>query len=156
MQRGARQDPSWFKYPNTILEIYRDGVVRVDLREPLTPALAQELRELGLGNHFAVVTACNPTGDQLTEEENHVRSEAFETRTSTRDCHFLRADGVSVCGTHRETGLALNLDRSAATQLAQEWGQSGIFFFDGNLFWLLDVADEVSPLALPPETQDNA
>lgn len=146
---NARPDPCWAQYPNTRLQIYRDGIVEIDLRLPLTSHQCEELASLGLGHHFCVVTACNPRGQELSDAENHLRIEALDLDACNQGCRFLRADGVSIDGKHREPGLALALDLQAGVTLAHRWDQTGLFLFDRSCFWLVDVNHPNTPIQLP-------
>jgi hypothetical protein len=140
----------WEHYPQTILEIYRDGWLALDLRRALGPAEVDAIAALGLGRDFSIVTACNPGARRLDERENHLRTEALETEVAALDCRFLRADGVSPDGAHRERGVAVNLSVEAALALAARWQQAAIFRFFEERFWIVDASGQGNPsLALP-------
>jgi len=62
-------DPSWAFCASTVLSFPERGR-RVDLRLPLSEAAAAELRGLGLGERFGVVTPFNPRGPELTRDAN--------------------------------------------------------------------------------------
>ncbi|MFT4570061.1 MAG: hypothetical protein ACI8TX_002438 [Hyphomicrobiaceae bacterium] len=142
--------PEWEHYPNTILEIYRDGLLRVDLRLPVDESARNELSNLGLGPRFAIVTACNPHGRSLDAADTHRRIEALDTEIATLPCHFLRADGVSPDGQHRERGFAVDLPQKAAVELASRWQQAAIFWFDVYQFWIVAVPNGNGPaISLP-------
>jgi hypothetical protein len=147
---GHPRDPRWHTYPDTILEIYRDGVITIDLRRPLEPGDRSELAELGLSETFAVVTACNPSGSILAEAENHVRIEALEAEAAMLAGCFLRADGVAPERAHRERGVAIVLSAADALALARRYGQSSIFWYDGSDFWILPTDVHIQPVKLPP------
>lgn len=145
-----RLPKTWSQYPETILEIYRDGWLGIDLRVPLSRPLLGELSGLGLGSTFAVITAANPGKARLSEEENHRRVEALDTQAASLGFRFLRADGVSPDGNHRERGIAIALDKPRALALAASWDQSALFWFDGERVWILGTApDEVLEIELP-------
>ncbi|HYC55108.1 MAG TPA: DUF3293 domain-containing protein [Candidatus Binatia bacterium] len=147
---ARRGDPSWARYPDTVLEIYRDGVMRFDLRKPLEASDRGTLRELGLGHTFAVVTAANPRGRQVGEAENHLRAEQLDDAVVARGMRFLRADGTSPEGLHREVGVAIAASQADACELARRFEQSALFWFDGDRFWIVPVLEAgKQPLALP-------
>jgi len=153
---ARRGDPSWARYPDTVLEIYRDGTVRIDLRERLDPDDCRRLRDLGLGATFAVVTAANPRGLALGEAENHVRAELLDTEVVARGVRFLRADGVSPDGAHREVGVAVAMPLQAACELAARYEQSALFWFDGERFWIIPVLETSrAPVALPVAKEEG-
>ena len=136
MRAPESADPRWATYPDTVVEIHALPPLQVDLRQPVPPEVAQRLRELGLGHAWAVVTAHNP-GRIVAETENERRERELSVVVATFGVRFLRADGVSPDGTHREPGVAVALDQHSAIALASDFGQSAIFWFDGQAFWLV-------------------
>ena len=149
-------DPSWAQYPCTVLEIHRaesgtgDAVMEVDLREPLPAATVQKLRGLGLGPRWAVVTAYNPHGLDRDSGGNAARHAKLEAALRETGEPFLRADGRSPDASHREIGVAVGLPQPDAVALAARFGQSAIFWFDGDAFWLVPAAAPAEPVRLPP------
>jgi hypothetical protein len=150
-------DPSWSRYPDTVLEIYRDGVIAVDLRRSLTDSERGRLASLGLGEAFAVVTAANPRGRTLSDSDNHERAERLDTEVAQRGLLFLRADGVSPDRSHRETGVAVAAPLDVAVALAARYEQSALFWFDGRRFWIVPVLETGrGPVALPAEGGEDS
>jgi len=149
-------DPRWDAYPATVIEIGEQPALNIDLRRRLGAELRLTLGRLGLGASFAIVTACNPCGRELSAEENARRSRRLREHVAAAQIVSLRADGVSPDGTHREQGLALAIDRTAAIEIAALYEQSAIFWFDGVRFQILPVLETRSaavelPLGdLPP------
>jgi hypothetical protein len=142
-------DPRWATYPDTILEVFTSPLIRADLRAPLQPEQASQLRAIGLGDSWAVVTAYNP-GRMLSDAENAQRERELWRTAEQLGARFLRADGVNPDGTEREIGVAIALDRDPSIALAAEFGQSAIFWFDGEAFWLDPVLVGDTPVRLPP------
>jgi hypothetical protein len=136
MRAPESSDPRWATYPDTILEIHTSPPVRVDLRVPVPPEMARRLRELGIGRAWGTVTAHNP-GRLVERAINEKREEELTAAVTALGVPFLAADGVSPDGTHREPGYAIALDREGAVALASEFGQSAIFWFDGETFWIV-------------------
>ncbi len=141
-------DPRWATYPDTIVEIFTSPPIRADLRSPLPPDQAARLRGLGLGEAWAVITAYNP-GRMLSDAENSRRERELWRAAEESGARFLRADGVHPDGTEREVGVAIGLDRDRSIALAAEFGQSAIFWFDGEAFWLDPVLVGDKPVRLP-------
>src|SRR5690606_39315063 len=67
-------------YHDTVLEFRTEPAFEIDLRQPVDPAALAHLRDAGLGHPFAVITACNPGGSQLCDEENALRTENLDAR----------------------------------------------------------------------------
>jgi hypothetical protein len=147
-------DPSWAQYPCTVLEIHRAeagaAMMEVDLRVPISDSTARELRELGLGPRWAVITAYNPHGQNRDPGGNAARHAKLEAALRESGKAFLRADGRSPDASHREIGLAVGLPQPDAAALAARFGQSAIFWFDGEAFWLVSAAAAAEPIRLPP------
>ena len=146
-------DPSWSSYPETILEI-RDGsrLLRVDLREELSADLRRELRELSDPPAFGVVTAANPLGRQLPALENGWRAEQLHSHLAADRVSCLAADGVSPDGSHREHGFAVWGSREEVRDLAEQFGQTAFFWFDGTSFWLVEPSGMPAPIRLPQDS----
>jgi hypothetical protein len=141
-------DSRWPTYPDTIVEIHASPPLRVDLRRAMVPAVATLLRALGLGPAWAVVTAHNP-GRILAAEENARRERELADAVRALGVPTLRADGVSPDGGHREPGVAVALGQVEAVELARRFGQSAIFWFDGEGFWLVPALVGDAPIGLP-------
>ncbi|HMI47039.1 MAG TPA: hypothetical protein VK481_00050, partial [Gemmatimonadaceae bacterium] len=68
-----QHDPDWPRYPETILSFSTKPVVEIDLRKiPSETALA-DLAAAGFGQPFAVLTAFDPRGRNLSTAENEER-----------------------------------------------------------------------------------
>jgi hypothetical protein len=150
-------DPSWSQYPCTVLELHRAAtdypeasVLEIDLRTELAPATAAHLQRMGLGDRWAVVTAYNPHGRDRDPEGNEARHARLVETVRSSGVPFLRADGRSPDASHREVGLAVALPQPDAIALAARFGQSAIFWFDGEAFWLVPAGTTAEPVRLPP------
>lgn len=148
MTAPESSDPRWATYPDTIVEIHASPLVRLDLRRPIAPEVVLRLRRLGLGDAWAIITAHNP-GRILPPQENERREKALAGAVQALGVPFLPADGVSPDGGHREAGIAIALERGRAVALAGEFGQSAIFWFDGEGFWLVPALVGGAPIGLP-------
>lgn len=150
----AQPDPSWSQYPCTVLEIHPAGSgtrpMEIDLRTELDGRAAARLRGMGLGERWAVITAYNPRGETRDDAGNLARHEKLEEALHGTGVAFVRADGRSPDASHREIGFAVALPQPDAIALAARFGQSAIFWFDGEAFWLVPAAAATGPVRLPP------
>jgi hypothetical protein len=71
-------DPSWAAYPSTILEFHHSDSLVVDLRHPIPDETRDRLASIALNTPFAVLTACNPRGQDSDAADNDRRSRALE------------------------------------------------------------------------------
>jgi hypothetical protein len=142
--------PADTPYLETVLEIFppAGNPLVIDLRRPVAPGAREALSRL-LGGTFAVVTACNPHGRPAEAAENERRTRALEGELRTRSVEFLRADGRSPDGVHRERGVAAPVAQPSARDLAVHFQQQAYYWFDGQAFWLVGALLETAPLRLP-------
>lgn len=145
---SRRDDPSWAFYTNTVLRFPGHGVV-VDLRRDLTTGEASTLRGLGLGERFGVVTPFNPMGRTVGHAENLARLEHLGRRLAETRVRAARCDGGDPEGTHQELGFAVGQPREIVRQMGIELGQSAVFDFDGERFWLVPALAVGGAEALP-------
>ncbi len=138
-------DPRWRHFPDTILEFPDCAGLRVDLRKDLDPALVDRLNTASAGSSLAVVTACNPAGRRLSEAENSQRTAALRDELEKKPLRFVRADGLSIDGKHRERGFACAADETTALSVARRWEQLAIFFFDGSRFCIVPTSSNDGP-----------
>ncbi len=144
----AAQDPNWPDYKEAVLEFRTPEPFRVWLAEPVVPADRQQLRGLMPDGVFAVVTPYNPRGHTIARADNEARLRREAAELSAAGVRHLRVDGLAPDGSHCEEGYAVGLSRDAARALAERWGQSAFFWFDGSAFWLVpaEVAGEAVQL----------
>jgi len=147
-QRKPR-DERWGAYPETVLFFAGEPEVMVDLREEVSRPTRDGLKALGLGEPFAVLTAFNPRGVDLGDEENSARMEALERELSSSGDEFVRLDACSPDKSHCECSVALKASRERSLDLARRWEQIAIFWWDGSAFWLYGAITEIEPLKLP-------
>jgi Protein of unknown function (DUF3293) len=160
------EDPRFVNYPETVLELklyglptgsivgrFRDARARIDLRQPIDAEARRVLRRAGLAHSFAVITACNPRGLQLDDAANRERTVALLARIARLGLVAVPTDGLSPDGTHREEGVAVNVDIPAAASIARDFQQTAFFWFDGSIMWIImaDATDE--RIRLPIDTR---
>ena len=139
----------WGPYPETVLHFPEIGL-RLDLRLPLSPAILQQLAELGLGGSFAVVTACNPLGSDLDEVGNRRLATVLARLVRDRYPGAHPALGGSPDGSHEESGWALPVPLEDARQLAAQFLQNALFWFEGGRVLIVPVLGPGPDLPLPP------
>lgn len=146
------QDPGWESYCVTVLEFGAPNWLRIDLAQEVGRSAQRELGERGL-TPCGIVTACNPRGQRSSPEQNEARAVDAERELAARGVSFVRADGVSPDGNHRERGVALRLPKEEVVTLARAWEQSAIYWWDGRYFWIEPVLVESPPILLPVRTR---
>lgn len=137
-------DPKIGHYPNTILSF--DTGLRVDLRVAITRDQRDALGELFRSAPFAVLTADNPHGRVLSPEENASRLRELQNALASHELHAVA--GTSPDGLHVECGVALALEKAEAFVLGRRFGQTAIFWFDGERFWLIKGDQDEAPLPI--------
>lgn len=143
------RDPDWPKYPETILTFLTTPPVEIDLRGvPSVEALAG-LTAAGFGGPFAIMTAFDPRGENLSAQENERRQRDLETRLSKGGHRFTKVDCCSPDRSHCECSVAVIMSQEAAVDLARELEQVAIFWFDGQQFWIVGAMVKTDPLMLP-------
>jgi hypothetical protein len=144
-----QQDPDWPRYPETILCFSIEPPLQIDLREiPSANALAQ-LKTAGLDRPFAVLTAFDPRGRDLSADENEQRKRDLDRRLTVRGYKFVQVDACSPDRSHCESSVAVVMPQDDAIALARELEQVAIFWFDGTRFWIQGAVLETDPVMLP-------
>ena len=144
-----QQDPDWPRYPETILDFATTPAVEIDLRRVPSEAAIAALKASGLGQPFAIVTAFDPRGENMSPAENEKRTEKLNARLRSSDCRFVTVDCCSPDRSHCECSFAVVMPQEEALDLARELEQVAIFWFDGARFWILGALAEADPLMLP-------
>jgi hypothetical protein len=144
-----QHDPDWPRYPETVLEFATAPRVEVDLRKIPTDAEIAGLQSAGFNQPFAVMTAFDPRGENLTAAENEKRQQNLERRLRSSGYKFAEVDACSPDRSHCECSVAVVMPQEKALDLARELEQVAFFWFDGNRFWILGALVETDPLMLP-------
>lgn len=144
-----QHDPDWPRYPETVLEFATTPAVEIDLRRiPSDDAIAA-LKAAGLGQPFAIMTAFDPRGENLSPAENEKRKQALDKRLRASNYRFVQVDACSPDRSHCECSFAVVMSQERALDLARAMEQVAIFWFDGKRFWILGALVETDPLMLP-------
>ena len=144
-----QHDPDWAKYPETILSFATQPSVEVDLRAIPSDSVLSSLRSAGLGDPFAIITAFDPRGRNLSPAENEDRRRALEAKLTASGYGFARVDCCSPDRSHCECSVAVPMRQEAAIALAKEEEQGAIFWFDGKRFWIVGALIETDAMMLP-------
>lgn len=144
-----QHDPDWPRYPETILDFATRPRLVIDLREIPADGKIAALKSAGLDQPFAIMTAFDPRGENLSAAENEKRMQALEKRLLSSGYNFVQVDCCSPDRSHCESSVAVNMPQEKALDLAREMQQVAIFWFDGKRFWILGALVETDPLMLP-------
>jgi hypothetical protein len=142
-------DPDWLRYPETILSFSTKPFVEIDLRAIPSERAIADLRAAGFGQPFAILTAFDPGGRDISPEENERRSRDLDQGLSGEGYRFVHVDACSPDRSHCERSVAVVMPQDKAIDLARELEQVAIFWFDGKRFWILGGLVETGPLMLP-------
>ena len=142
-------DPSWEHYADTILELFADRSLELDLTKPVPSNALARLLEQKVGPTFAVLTACNPYGRAMDDLWNRRLTQVLRVEVATGGRTWVPADGVSRDRTHREAGVAVSMPKADARLLAIKFGQSAFFWFDGAAMWIIGAVVDSQDLQLP-------
>jgi hypothetical protein len=144
-----QHDPDWPRYPETILDFAIVPKLVIDLREIPGDARIAALKAAGLDQPFAIMTAFDPRGENLSGAENQKRKQALDKRLLSSGYKFVQVDCCSPDRSHCECSVAVIMPQEKALDLARELQQVAIFWFDGKRFWILGALVETDPLMLP-------
>ena len=144
-----QHDPDWPRYPETILDFATTPPVRIDLRDIPSDSEVRALESAGLGEPFAIITAFDPRGENLSPGENEKRKRDLDDVLRSRGYKFAHVDCCSPDRSHCECSVAVLMPQEKAVDLARELEQVALFWFDGKRFWILGALVETDPLMLP-------
>jgi hypothetical protein len=144
-----QHDPDWPRYPETVLEFATTPPVSIDLREIPSGDQIAALQSAGFDQPFAVMTAFDPRGENLSAAENEKRQQELERQLRSSGYKVAEVDACSPDRSHCECSVAVVMPQKNALDLARELEQVAIFWFDGKRFWILGALVETDPLMLP-------
>ena len=145
-EKNKGLDERWSSYPETVLHF--PGVM-VDLRVPVEPTVRNSFRALGLGGEFGILTAFNPNGVTIGNEENDRRMKELEAELTSMGVSFVRIDACSPDKSHCECSVALEMEFERVIDIAKRWEQVAVFWFDGASFWIYGAIVVIEPIKLP-------
>lgn len=142
-------DERWSSYPETVLYFAGEPEIMVDLRTLVSRAVRKGLAAAGLDGEFAVLTAFNPRGKDLAEDENDARMKELEAELESSGDSFVRVDACSPDRSHCECSVAMKTRFERAIDIAKRWEQIAIFWWDGNSFFIYGAIENIEPIKLP-------
>jgi hypothetical protein len=144
-----QHDPDWPRYPETILTFSTNPKLEIDLRAVPPDKTLTDLKRLGFTDPFAVLTAFDPRGRDLSQSDNEQRRRDLSARLVRAGYKFVDVDACSPDRSHCERSVAVVMPQEEAIALARELEQVAIFWFDGARFWIIGALVETDPLILP-------
>lgn len=144
-----QHDPDWARYPETILNFATSPPVEIDLRQLPSERMLSQLATAGFADPFAVITAFDPRGRNLSPAENEKRKRDLDRRLGASGYKFAHVDACSPDRSHCECSVAVVMPRQGAIDLARELEQVAIFWFDGERFSIVGALVEADPIRLP-------
>jgi len=144
-----QHDPDWPRYPETVLSFSTQPPVEIDLRETPSEIALLQLKMAGFGEPFAILTAFDPRGRNLSPAENEQRKRELDQRIAASGYRFAHVDSCSPDRSHCECSVAVLMPQEKAVDLARELEQVAIFWFDGKQFWILGAIADADPIMLP-------
>jgi hypothetical protein len=84
---------------------------------------------------FGIVTACNPDGVTVSDDENRSATERLRAYLKENALTYFEVTGCSPDLRHREPGFGvIGLQREEIVRMGQQWKQEAVFWVDeGNL-----------------------
>lgn len=146
---NPHEDPSWARYTATILH-FAEGPA-IDLRRATPDVELAALRRAGMQHAFAVITAENPRGRDVSQRENDRHRARFEAALREMAVTWIPVVGASPDGSHREHGAAVEISDEQAAELARRFEQSAYYWFDGRQFRIHGALVKVAPIVLPDQ-----
>jgi hypothetical protein len=144
-----QHDPDWPRYPETILSFGTNPSVEIDLREVPSESVLAQLSAAGFAEPFAIMTAFDPRGENLSPVDNSRRKRQLDRKLGESGYRFAQVDCCSPDRAHCECSVAVVMPQEEALNLARELEQVAIFWFDGARFWILGAIVETDPIMLP-------
>jgi len=144
-----QHDPDWSRYPETILSFSTEPRVEIDLRKIPSERVIAQLGSVGFSGPFAVITAFDPRGHDLSAADNEKRRRDLDRRLTAEGYKFAHVDACSPDRSHCESSVAVVVPQERAIELARDLEQVAIFWFDGKRFWILGAVLDTDPIELP-------
>lgn len=148
---NPEDDPSWRSYKLAVIDV-GNGMVPVAERVAITGEAFQILEQHNLMPRFGVITACNPLGQAVDASTNEALSSQLRERLQQLRVRVVPCSAGAVNCSHREASFAVVMPLRSLTDLALEFRQSAIFWFEEDRFWLMPAAVQTQPVDLSSRT----
>jgi hypothetical protein len=89
---------------------------------------------------FAIVTACNPMDQILSQADNGKRNQKLLDTLNSRGQYLFPIIGSSPDLTHQEPSLIMHASRPEALELGIRFGQRAIFWVSKDLLEIIECA----------------
>jgi Protein of unknown function (DUF3293) len=86
---------------------------------------------------FGVVTAWNPNGKIISNEENAERTEALRKDLDGQELRYFPVTGYALDSDHYEDGFGIECGREATIELGKKWDQLAVFWMENGWVWLI-------------------
>lgn len=127
----------------------------IDLREVVPTSTRRALEVMGLAEEFSVLTAFNPRGVDIPDEENSKRMKELEAELTSSGDEFVRVDACAPDRSHCECSVAIKGSRARAIDMARRWEQIAVFWWDGGRFWIYGAISNAEAIQLPLDDSDE-
>ncbi|MGZ9897140.1 DUF3293 domain-containing protein [Shewanella gaetbuli] len=91
---------------------------------------------------FAIVTAYNPFGSQLTPSQNRLRDRQLQLKINTFQSPYRCLVGAAPDLSYMEKSWAIFIDKDQALELGREFKQHAIYYVNDGLLSLIACFDE--------------
>jgi len=121
----------------------------VDLRKEIDLATRTLLRQIGFERPFGIVTAHNPMGVAQPADVNARLAASLQIDVAKLQATHRHLDACSPDRSHCEQSIAIVLELQSLIVLACRYNQLAIFWFDGDVFWIVPARSSNARLRLP-------
>jgi hypothetical protein len=91
---------------------------------------------------FGIVTACNPDGVTVSDEQNVAATECLRSALVNAGFYFFAVTGCSPDFRHQEPGFGITTDdRENIVKIGRNWQQEAIFWVEGGIVHLVSCRD---------------
>lgn len=98
-----------------------------------------ELPDSGLPESFAIITACNPNGKTISDEENLVKTEGLRQQLVKLGYLHFPVTGYDAQSPHEEAGFGVLCDFKTASSIGHALLQEAIFIVERGIVSLIEL-----------------
>lgn len=140
----------WGDFPCTHLHFVDEPPLTIDVRGHVTHDVRAGLAAHALIGTFAVVTAQDPMGKTQSREANAQLAAKLQKQVASLGAPYTRVQACNPDRSHCEESVAIVLARHKAVDLACDYDQLAIFWFDGDAFWIVPARSSKRAVRLAP------
>lgn len=127
--------------------LFNPAYIKARLRAGIPPS--------ELPRFFAVITAYNPQGKKISQEENTARTQRFKDILTGRKIQHFVVIGYSPDSSHEEPGFGIICDPETAYDLGNEQQQEAVFYVVDGEITLMSCGPEREAMPLGPWTKHS-